>query len=115
MKAALFGGGQSTLTRGQLHAYDADAGWTCAPDLDSRYIQPGSFDVRIMTNSRGLRDEEIAERKAPGVRRIAVLGDSYMWGYGVENDEMFASVRSGRCPTPRRSIWAPTATARCKS
>jgi len=90
--------GNSTLTRGALHRYDPDAGWTCQPNLDSRYVLPHSFDVRIRCNSRGLRDEEIPYTKPPGTTRIVVLGDSFMWGYGVENDETFASQLEQRLP-----------------
>lgn len=88
----LTGLGRATLTRGALHAYDPDAGWSGAPNLDTHYVLPESFDVRVVDNSRGLRGPEHEERKPSGVRRVAVLGDSFMWGFGVENEEMTASV-----------------------
>jgi len=94
----IVGLGNSTLTRGALHRYDADAGWTCQPNLDSRYVLPHSFDVRVRCNSRGLRDEEIPFTKPPGTTRVVVLGDSFMWGYGVENHETFASQLEQRLP-----------------
>jgi len=87
----LAGAGGVTLSRGRLHAYDADAGWACAPDLHVRYAQPGSFDVLVRTNTRGLRDREHSLAKPEGVTRVACLGDSFMWGFGVENDEMLSS------------------------
>jgi hypothetical protein len=68
-----------------------DAGWTCRPGLDVRYAQPSSFDVGIRTNDRGLRDRPRAFEKPLGVRRIVVAGDSCVWGYGVEADEMISS------------------------
>jgi lysophospholipase L1-like esterase len=83
--------GGTTLSRGRLHAFDADAGWTCRPGLDVRYAQPSSFDVGIRTNDRGLRDRPHAFEKPRGVRRIVVAGDSCVWGYGVEADEMISS------------------------
>jgi lysophospholipase L1-like esterase len=83
--------GGTHLTRGALHQYDADAGWICKANLDSRYKLPGSFDVRVRCNRRGLRDEAIPYEKPPESKRIVVLGDSFMWGYGVENDEMFST------------------------
>ncbi len=94
----ILGLGTATLTRGVLHAYHAEAGWSCAPDLDTRYIQPGSFDVRVTTNAEGLRDGPIELRKPVGVRRVVILGDSFMWGYGVEDDEMFASRLQAKVP-----------------
>jgi lysophospholipase L1-like esterase len=86
----LIGVGGTTLTRGRLHAFDPDAGWTCHPGTDLRYAQPGSFDVRVQCNSRGLRDTEHDYQKPVGTRRIVVLGDSFVWGYGVEMEEMFS-------------------------
>lgn len=94
----LFGAGGTTLTRGSLHTYDPDAGWICLPDLDAHYTQPGSFNVRVQCNSRGLRDREHNPAKPEGVRRIVVLGDSFMWGYGVTNEEMFSSVLEAALP-----------------
>ncbi|MFO0985336.1 MAG: SGNH/GDSL hydrolase family protein, partial [Planctomycetota bacterium] len=38
-------------------------------------------------NARGLRGPEVAERKAPNTLRIAVVGDSYTYGWGVEENE----------------------------
>jgi lysophospholipase L1-like esterase len=88
----LFHAGGITLSRGRLHTFDPEAGWRCLPDVDVRYEHPGSFNVRVRCNSRGLRDREHAETKPAGVQRIVVLGDSFMWGYGVENEEMFSTV-----------------------
>jgi hypothetical protein len=40
---------------------------------------------RSLLNRYGFNDKEHAPRKAPGVARIAVLGDSFIWGVGVED------------------------------
>jgi lysophospholipase L1-like esterase len=88
----IVGAGGTFLTRGRLHCFEPEAGWKCLPNLDAYYCLPGSFNVRVRCNSRGLRGKETEFIKPPGVRRIVVLGDSFMWGYGVENDEMFSSV-----------------------
>jgi lysophospholipase L1-like esterase len=79
--------GDATLDRGTLHAYDPDAGWICRPGANVYYELPGSFRVRVLCNTRGLRDRERPFEKPAGTRRIVCLGDSYLWGYGVENDE----------------------------
>ncbi len=83
--------GNATLTRGSLHAFHAEAGWMGLPGCDTHYELPGVFDVRVLCNSAGLRDRERSLAKPAGSRRVAVLGDSFMWGYGVENGEMFSS------------------------
>jgi len=36
-------------------------------------------------NSYGFNDKEHSPRKSPGVTRIAVLGDSFIWGVGVDD------------------------------
>jgi len=42
--------------------------------------------VPVNMNSLGLRGPEIGPR-ADGEKRVLMLGDSYVWGQGVENDE----------------------------
>jgi hypothetical protein len=39
------------------------------------------------TNSHGMRDTEPLPAGAPAVLRVAVLGDSFTFGLGVERDE----------------------------
>jgi lysophospholipase L1-like esterase len=90
--------GRTFLTRGALHEYDARAGWKCKSNLDANYALPRSFDVRVRCNADGLRGEELPRPKPAERHRIAVLGDSFMWGYGVENDEVFAHVLSQQLP-----------------
>ena len=90
--------GGTALNRGVLHGYDAQAGWKCAANLDAHYSQPGSFNVHVKCNSRGLRDSEKDFSKPAGTQRIVVLGDSFMWGYGVEDTEMFSSILEDKLP-----------------
>jgi hypothetical protein len=45
------------------------------------------FDTTVITNSLGLRDNEVDFTKP----RILCLGDSFTFGYGVENDETFCA------------------------
>lgn len=52
-----------------------------------RAVQTG---VLIETNSLGFREKEYPLERVPGVRRIAVLGDSFTLGVGVEFSEIFA-------------------------
>ena len=51
----------------------------------------GPYHVEI--NSHGMRDREYALEKPPGSRRIAVVGDSYVFGAGgVEHHELFTEL-----------------------
>jgi lysophospholipase L1-like esterase len=47
----------------------------------------GTFTVTHGINALGLRGPETSKAKPAGVRRIAVLGDSFTFGYGVNDDE----------------------------
>jgi hypothetical protein len=48
-------------------------------------------DIRIAINSFGLRGPEWSTDKPPGVRRIMALGDSSVYGFGVQDDEVFTA------------------------
>lgn len=58
-----------------------------APNLDVKFQG-----VSVKTNSCGLRSPEIPLTKSPNTFRIAILGDSFAFGWGVEQDQSFASV-----------------------
>lgn len=74
----VFGLGGTTLTRGKFHRNDPDAGWIGLPNADGRFYLPGSFNVHVGYNSRGLRDSEKPFAKPPGIWRIIVLGESFI-------------------------------------
>jgi hypothetical protein len=92
------GGGEAALTRGMFFQFDREAGWRCRAGVDLRFVLPGDYDVRVRCNSQGLRDREHPFAKPAGVRRLLCLGDSYTWGQGVENEQMFASVLERELP-----------------
>jgi hypothetical protein len=46
----------------------------------------------VRTNSSGLRDKEYAVDRPEGVRRIAMVGSSFVMGVGVENDQTFEAL-----------------------
>lgn len=64
-----------------------------APNVVRRKHYPGVFDVTISTNSAGMRGVREYALKKPGkVERILMLGDSFVFGVGVEDDEVVSSV-----------------------
>jgi hypothetical protein len=66
-------------------AHDADLGWTNAPGFRSP-------DGRQCFNSKGLRGtKEHAPRPAPGVLRVALFGESFVYGEEVSDGEEFGS------------------------
>jgi len=70
---------------GPLARIDPELGWTLRPNVVGlRSDELWQKDLR--TNTLGFRDVEHAG-KAAGVTRVAVLGDSFVFGSGVRQDE----------------------------
>ena len=44
--------------------------------------------IQYNTNSRGLRNKEIQMEKPKGVKRILALGDSFIWGDGLPEEDL---------------------------
>jgi len=64
------------------------------------------------SNSLGYRDVEHRTAKAPGTRRVVVLGDSFTWGVKVDYDDAWPQ-RLGRMLTLRRGeAWEVVSLAR---
>lgn len=76
-------GGQQSVIRA-----DAAYGWSLRPGstMHSVHSERG-LDYRIRINALGHRDVEHARLPRPGVRRVLWLGDSMVFGAGVERRE----------------------------
>jgi hypothetical protein len=57
------------------------------PNLDVKFRG-----VNVKTNSHGMRSPEVDFEKPPGTYRLALLGDSFAFGWGVDADKIFARV-----------------------
>lgn len=65
--------------------------------VDTRHYSPGEYDVRVTTNSVGMRGpREYPVDRAPDTLRILLLGDSFTFGFGVEDDEVVSAVLEDR-------------------
>ena len=72
--------------------------YTNLPSSDIKFVYDGNprgyLDsnnaVYHSTNSLGFRGKEFSLEKPPGTFRIAVLGDSFTFGEGVKNDDVFS-------------------------
>ena len=69
----------------------ATRGWANLPNVRTTYGEP-EFQNFVVHDSRGFRSQEVADHKSDDRIRILVLGDSFAWGVGVENDETFSAV-----------------------
>ena len=57
------------------------------PGADAEHRPPEQKPKRVRVNSHGMRNPEVTLEKPPGVLRVAALGDSTTFGYGVEDDQ----------------------------
>ncbi len=83
---------------GHFYLYDATLGWKNVPNWTAT-----TRGYPLSINSRGLRDREHAYRKPAGVRRVLVLGDSFAWGYGVGDRDIFPEVLERRFESSGRN------------
>jgi hypothetical protein len=70
---------------GPLVRTDPELGWTLRPDV-SGLVSDEPWQADLATNALGFRDVPHG-KKAMGVTRVAVLGDSFVFGSGVKQDE----------------------------
>lgn len=80
-----------------LWQYDQDYGWSHVPNSKGRFDSHG-FNTAVDINSQGFRGPEYETERELGKLRIAVIGDSFVWGFGVEHDEVFTSIMQKKCP-----------------
>ena len=78
-----------SLSSSDYYRKDAELKWIPESNVHGVHNKQGSFSSSFSTNSRGLRDKEYYFKKTDGVKRIVVLGDSFTWGFGVNDDEIY--------------------------
>jgi lysophospholipase L1-like esterase len=80
----------------RIYNYDAELGWFPVPNSDVTFT--GIRTIHVRHNSLGFRD--IEHDSAPK-HTIAFVGDSFVWGYDVEQNERFTEVLRARMPDER--------------
>jgi lysophospholipase L1-like esterase len=80
-----------------FYRYDPELGWANAPGVRGTF-ERGEFSYEISINTHALRGPEIAAKKPVGVRRIAVQGDSFTWGIGASESELFTTLLARSLP-----------------
>ncbi len=74
--------------------YDPLLGWKLPPDIVLQESKE-EYSVSYTSNAQGFRSHRDFDKPLSG-RRIALLGDSYTFGSGVEDDQTFAAVLESR-------------------
>lgn len=77
------------LSTSEFYRRDAVLGWIPRKNVQGEHNRAGSFSTTFSTNSKGLRDREYELKKPEGITRIIVIGDSFTWGFGVSDDEIY--------------------------
>lgn len=79
--------------------YDPETGWVNREGADGEDRPPNGLPgYRVRINALGYRGDELAHSKPPGVRRIAFLGDSNTFGYGIREGERFSDLLAKAAP-----------------
>ncbi len=77
--------------RDRFWKYDSLLGWAHQPGQEGVFETP-QFRTAVRINENGLRDREHSYERQNDTERILVLGDSFAWGYGVEESERFSQL-----------------------
>ena len=70
-----------------MHSPDKRFAYTSKPNAEGRFQG-----VSVETNSRGFRGPETTTQKPDGMKRIMLLGDSVVFGWGVDQDHIFPAL-----------------------
>jgi len=77
--------------RDRFWKYDSLLGWAHQPGQEGIFETP-QFRTAVRINEKGLRDRGHSYEPENDVERVLVLGDSFAWGYGVEESERFSQL-----------------------
>ncbi|MDQ2693572.1 MAG: SGNH/GDSL hydrolase family protein [Chloroflexota bacterium] len=75
--------------RDRFWKYDPQLGWAHEPEQEGIFETP-QFRTVVRINEKGLRDRPHSYERQNDNKRVLVLGDSFAWGYGVEETERFS-------------------------
>lgn len=71
--------------------FDPELGWAPLPNITALH-RKGDLSGLVHQNNYGLRGpDDMQLNKTTGKKRVLVLGDSYTWGYGVNQTELFSA------------------------
>ena len=63
------------------------------PNISTVHAWPGEYEVTVSNNAAGMRgSKDYVQKKDRGVVRIALLGDSFVYGHGVNDNEVVSFI-----------------------
>lgn len=74
-----------------FHKGDSKLGWEGVADFSARFEKP-EFNVLVESNSEGFRARKSPVKPTGNAKQIFFIGDSFTWGWGVNNGEVFTDV-----------------------
>lgn len=74
-----------------LWVYDRTKGWFHSPHGAGELFHGGPDRGRVRLNALGLRGGEVSRLKPDGVARVLVFGDSFVFGLGVDEENVFTT------------------------
>jgi lysophospholipase L1-like esterase len=77
--------------RDRFWKYDSLLGWAHQAGQEGIFETP-QFRTSVRINQNGLRGHDYPYKRVNDVGRILVIGDSFAWGYGVEESERFSEL-----------------------
>jgi hypothetical protein len=87
-----------------INEFHETLGWAKKPDARVKRKSP-EFTITFETNHEGLRDDaELKPTKPAGVFRVLLLGDSFVLGYTVDRQDLFADQLEGWWKSEERRI-----------
>jgi hypothetical protein len=75
----------------KFYEFDERLGWKNGTGRHGQYTRD-EFSYGISINRHGMRYREVQQQKPAGVTRVAVLGDSFVWGIGVSDHDRFTEM-----------------------
>ena len=82
---------ESRRERSVFCRFDGELGWAPLEDVTAIHRKDGQGGV-VHQNQYGMRGpDDVTLQNRSGKRRVLVLGDSYVWGYAVAQNQLFSA------------------------
>lgn len=87
-----------------LWSYDAELGWFHTPGTVGRSFLGGPDPGTVRINGLGLRGREVEAVDSPEVIRVVMLGDSFVFGVGVDERHLASTLLERRLNAERPGV-----------